>query len=243
MRTCVKCGGSWMGKSVDTRCAHDFDLAPQPEALTYGFDGAEEGAHPLRKLPCEKLWIADGWPFEAGSKGVRAAHPTREGAIAAWQTAWRERRDRERADAEAPVVTVPTARESFQTLYDEVVKGVTLSDYGKFLSGVFPLSGDGVPLAPADKWQTFVYSPPRAGKARVLAALSELADQGVTSVKPEPVWGDAAHFAKMASLAGTCDCGSNGWRTTDWWVHAGTCGSIVACESCGSTRHLGAPEP
>jgi hypothetical protein len=231
MRTCVKCGGSWMGAvAFDTTCVHDFDEAPQPPYVD---------RNELRVG--EYGWVAHDDDCDGDGHWVK--HPTREGAIAAWQTAWRERRDRERADAEAPVVTVPTARESFQTLYDEVVKGVTLSDYGKFLSGVFPLSGDGVPLAPADKWQTFVYSPPRAGKARVLAALSELADQGVTSVKPEPVWGDAAHFAKMASLAGTCDCGSNGWRTTDWWVHAGTCGSIVACESCGSTRHLGAPEP
>lgn len=84
-RVCVKCGGSWTGKAYDTACGHDFGEAPEPT-------------------------VEDGWPLGDGEREIgflawgpdprnppcdfEAEHPTREGAIALWKAAWRERRER-----------------------------------------------------------------------------------------------------------------------------------------------------
>ena len=118
-RQCVLCGGSWAGKAFDTRCAHDFDEAPMPDVTRSSLVRCPD-MRPMR----EQGWIAFGGGSVFATNAYWVQHPTREGAIAAWQQAWRERRDRVRLDAEAPVVTVPTAREAFEAQYNEVVEAI-----------------------------------------------------------------------------------------------------------------------
>ena len=90
MKTCIKCGGSWIGKEFDTLCVHDFDEPPEPtETLLLQPD---ETGH----FAGERTWLACGG-------GMSGFHPTREGAIAAWKKAWRERRMPMRAVVPRPV--------------------------------------------------------------------------------------------------------------------------------------------
>jgi hypothetical protein len=85
-RVCIRCGGSWNGAEFDTLCAHDFDEAPEPDAV--------ELMAPERATTTEAgetFSKGERYWFASGSAVPSQVHPTREGAIAAWKAAWRER--------------------------------------------------------------------------------------------------------------------------------------------------------
>lgn len=85
MRECIRCGGSRL-KDYAPECAHEF---PEPWHVTY-CKHSHGGA--------EYTWYAEG-DAEDGTTFSRR-HPTREGAIAAWHTEYRRRRDEAKSKAE-----------------------------------------------------------------------------------------------------------------------------------------------
>lgn len=93
-KTCITCGGSWLGKPFDTTCVHDFDEAPEPERVDEIQVGRQPKSAPLSAMRYERVFRAVSW---IGGRVLSTEHPTREGAIAAWKAAWRDRREVERA--------------------------------------------------------------------------------------------------------------------------------------------------
>lgn len=103
-RVCLRCGGSWLGRSPDPECSHVYE------------DEAREPTYVYRDMAAkhEMLWTAAGC-LEWNGPAHIARHPTREGAIAAWQAEWRRRRETKRAEARAMITELRallTERES-----------------------------------------------------------------------------------------------------------------------------------
>lgn len=69
-RFCTKCGGSWL-RPYDPACAHEMG-PPEPSVADWPRVSGDR---------VERVYIAHG-------DGLDRTHPTREGAIAAWQAAW-----------------------------------------------------------------------------------------------------------------------------------------------------------
>lgn len=257
MRACVKCGGSWAGaKPYDSLCAHDFDEAPVPDVTPSSLVRSRSDLTPTGEMG----WIAYGGGSMWSPASHWVQHPTREGAIAAWQQSWRERRDRERAN------DLAVAAE----LAGDVASAVATYDYGKFLGGTdvisWPLRVEGVPhetvtKAPAGhepRWRRLT----RADLIREQLARDEaiLREQGVAGLQPwkaieaerkrldlpptpgaiGPVWGSAEHVAKVGAVAGPCDCGAKSWAATDIKRHGGADYVKLRC-TCGGSRFVVVP--